>query len=284
MSTSMHRMVLTGASGGLGQAMANALAPESSAMILVGRDPVRLDALQRLLKAQYPNLVVNTVSGDLTEAPTREHIFDAARALPGSIDLLINNAGINEFHEFESQQSDAIEHLLAVNLTAPMQLTQRLLPLLKRAPRAQIVNVGSIFGYLGYPGFAAYCASKFGLRGFSQALRRELADTSVSVRYFAPRATRTKLTTPAIAAMNRDLHTKEDAPEIVAQMLRRFLASSAWERKLGFPERLYVFLNQLMPKVNDGAIRGQLKTIQKYLPGASRPLHASIKGSPHESA
>src|SRR6185295_4615375 len=119
------------------------------------------------------------------------------------------------FHEFESQESDAVERLLDVNLLAPIQLTQALLPLLMSAPKAQIINVGSIFGYLGYPGFAVYCATKFGLRGFSQALRRELSDTQIAVRYFAPRAMRTPLTTASISAMNRELNTKEDAPERV---------------------------------------------------------------------
>jgi len=278
MSARPRILVLTGASGGLGQAIARTAAPLCSSVILVGRDTVRLDALRGLLKAQHAELGVHTVNGDLTDAAVRDRVFDAARALPAPVDLLINNAGINEFHEFESQQPEAVERLLAVNLLAPMLLTQRLLPLLKRAPQAQIVNIGSIFGYLGYPGFAAYCASKFGLRGYSQALRRELADTAIDVRYFAPRATRTPLNTSAIAALNRALNTKEDAPDTVAQMLMRFLEASAWERKLGFPERVYVFLNQLIPTINDGAIRRQLQTIRKHLPAGARPAPPMRKG------
>src|SRR6185436_9982620 len=166
---------------------------------------------------------------------------------------------INEFHPFESQPPVSLERILAIDLLAPVQLTQCMLPLLRRAPRAQVINVGSVFGYVGYPGFAAYCAAKFGLRGFSQALRRELSDTNIEVRYFAPRATRTPLTTPAIAAMNRELGTKEDEPHLVARKLLEFLSGKRWERKLGFPERLYVFLNQMMPALNDTAIAGQLK-------------------------
>jgi short-subunit dehydrogenase len=260
-----RRLVLTGASGGLGHAFAEALAPTAGEMVLAGRSEARLDSLRRTLADRYPALVVRIVSGDLTDATVQRDIRDAAAAFRGPLDLLINAAGINEFHAFESQSALSIERLIAVDLLAPIQLTQLLLPLLERAPRAQVVNVGSIFGYLGYPGFAVYCAAKFGLRGFSQALRRELSDTGVSVRYFAPRATRTALTTPAISAMNRELRTAEDAPDSVARALLKFIEGDRWERKIGFPERLYVFLNNLVPGVNDKAIRGQLGVIRKHL-------------------
>jgi short-subunit dehydrogenase len=270
-SASLRRVVLTGASGGLGRAMAAALAGDCDAMVLAGRDGARLAVLKRELQSRHAALAVETVAGDLTRSATRRQVRDACRALPQPVDVLINNAGINEFHEFESQEAGDVGRMLEVNLLAPMLLTQELLPLLKAAPSAQIVNVGSIFGYLGYPGFAAYCATKFGLRGFSQSLRRELADTAVKVRYFAPRTTRTALNSPAVSAMNRALGAREDTPEAVARELVRFLASDAWERKIGFPERLYVFLNQLVPAVNDKGIRAQLSTIKQHLPAAAPP-------------
>lgn len=270
MSGTLHRVVLTGASGGLGQAFAMALMEHSTAMVLVGRNADRLDRLRQRIADHYPGVVVRTVAGDLTERSVQRQVFDAARTLPAPIDLLVNAAGINEFHDFESQAGAAIERLVAVNLVAPIQLTQLLLPLLRTARFAQVINVGSIFGYLGYPGFALYCATKFGLRGFSQALRRELANSNVAVRYFAPRATRTPLNTPIVSAMNRALKTREDAPELVARMLLRFIAGSGWQRKLGFPERLYVFLNDLVPGINDKAIRGQLGIIRKHLDDAGR--------------
>jgi short-subunit dehydrogenase len=268
------RLILTGASGGLGQAFALALAEHSSVMVLVGRDQSRLDALREKIGVSHPAVTVRTVSGDLTEAWVQRRVYDVASDVPGPVNLLINAAGINDFEAFESQSATTIERLIAVNLLAPIQLTQLLLPLLKEAARAQVINVGSIFGYLGYPGFAVYCATKFGLRGFSQALRRELSDTDIAVRYFAPRATRTPLTTPSISAMNHELNTKEDAPEHVARMLVKFISRGTWERKVGFPERLYVFLNHLVPGVNDRAIRGQLKVIRKHLPGGA---HSRLK-------
>ena len=131
-----------------------------------------------------------------------------------------------------------------------MQLTRRLLPAAAaRQPAARIVNVGSIFGYLGYPGYAAYCASKFALRGFSEALRRELADGPVRVRYFAPRATRTAMNGAALYALNAELGVAMDAPEAVASraastLLRAPGAASACS---ACPKRLFARLNQLLP-------------------------------------
>ena len=79
------------------------------------------------------------------------------------------------------------------------------------------MNVGSIMGYLGYPGHAAYCASKFALRGFSEALRRELADSPVRVLYLAPRATRTAMNGAGICALNAELGVAMDEPAAVAK-------------------------------------------------------------------
>lgn len=268
MNVPVHRLVLTGASGSLGHAIAFALAPRCAAMVLCGRSEAKMALLRNMLVAGHPHLALGLVCGDITDRATRDRVVVAAGEMPGGADLLVNNAGVGAFHEFETQPEGSIEQLIAVNLLAPMQLTRALLPQLRRAPRAQVINVGSIFGYLGYPGFTAYCASKFALRGFSQALRRELGDTSVDVRYFAPRAIATPFNAPEVVAMNRELGTVEDTVTLVAEELRRFMDSDRGERRIGFPERLYVFINQLLPAINDRAIRGQLPVIRKHLPAA----------------
>jgi short-subunit dehydrogenase len=260
-----YRAIITGASGGLGVAIARALAPHAATLILTGRRQPALESLGAELIAVHPHLEVRTVVCELTEATDRQALADAASEGSAPIDLLINNAGVNDFHAFELQADATLERLVAVNLVAPMQLARHLLPLLRRATSAQIVNVGSIFGYIGYPGYAGYCATKFGLRGFSEALRRELADTPIAVRYFAPRAICTPLTTPAMAALNAALGTREDQPERVAQALLRFLEGRSAERRIGFPERLYVWINRVAPALNERGLRAQLGTIRRYL-------------------
>lgn len=254
-----YRAVITGASGGIGAAIVRQLAPTSDSLILVGRRAAPLQALRDELA-----LPVQLVCGDLTESATLDAIEAAARQ--GGINLLINNSGVSDFHSFETQSADTIRTLLDTNLLAPMLLTQRLLPLLRQQAAAQIINVGSVFGMLGFPGFATYCASKAGIKGFSQALRRELADSSVEVRHFAPRATRTAINSDAVNAMNRELGTSEDTPQVVAAEFTAFLNGKGWQRTLGAKERFFVLLNALLPGLPDDAIGKQLPTIRKHLP------------------
>ena len=255
------RAVLTGASGGIGAAIAAELAPHCESLILVGRQSAALDALAGSL----PGVAVHIVCGDLTEPATLDDIEACARRL-GGINLLVNNAGVSDFHAFATQAPEVIETMLATNLLAPMLLTRRLMPLLMAAPKAQIINVGSVFGAIGFPGFAAYCAAKAGLKGFSQALRRELSDSNVAVRYFAPRATRTASNSAAVNAMNGELKTAEDTPQHVASALLRFVDGGAWQRTLGAKERFFTLVNALLPGLPDGAIRAQLPVIRKHLP------------------
>src|SRR4051794_37895147 len=120
------RIILTGASGGLGRAFALTLAAHSSVMVLVGRDQPRLDELRRTIAERHSAVIVRTVAGDLTESWVQRRVLDVSQQVPGPINLLINAAGINDFEEFESQASATIERLIAVNLLVPIQLTQLL--------------------------------------------------------------------------------------------------------------------------------------------------------------
>jgi short-subunit dehydrogenase len=254
-----YRAVLTGASGGIGRAIAAALAPHCETLLLVGRDAGRLAE-----SAAAAGPVARCVVADLATAEGR-----AAVNLPG-VNLLINNAGAGEFAWLEAQSDETLARIIETNVTAPMQLTRRLLPELARQREAWIVNVGSIMGYLGYPGHAAYCASKFALRGFTEALRRELADGPVRVLYLAPRATRTAMNGAAVYALNAELGVAMDEPAAVARELLALLRASSRERLLGMPERLFARLNQLLPGLVDRALRRQLPIIRRHAPAPTK--------------
>jgi short-subunit dehydrogenase len=243
------RAVLTGASGGIGRAMVDALAPHCESLVLVARDASRLPHGHR------------AVAADLTSAAGRDAV---ARACPDA-NLLVNNAGVSEFVAFAAQSDAAMERIFATNVLAPMQLARRLLPALRAQPAAAIVNVGSIMGYLGYPGCAAYCASKFALRGFTEALRRELADTAVRVMYLAPRTTRTAMNGAALDALNAELGNASDPPKLAADALLLLLSRPAPEKRLGMPESLFARINQLAPSLVDRALRRQLPRIKRHL-------------------
>lgn len=262
MSTARYRAVLTGATGGIGRAMALRLGPLCEALLLVARNVPTLNALAREVETAGGH--ARAVPADLTTPAGREAVLRAATETRGGIDLLVNNAGAGDFGWLVDQDDADLERIVDVNVLAPMQLTRRLLPLMLAQPAARIVNVGSIFGYLGYPGHAAYSASKFALRGFSEALRRELADGPVQVTYFAPRATRTAMNGAAMCALNAELGIAMDPPEAVAAALVALLEKPVRERPLGMPERLFARLNQIAPGLVDRALRRQLPVIRRH--------------------
>lgn len=257
-----YRCILTGATGGIGRAMALQLARHSESLLLLGRNASTLNQIRMALLKEFPELSVVCLSGDLLDTQYRREI--ASYAQEAQINLLVNNAGINHFGSVNASDTAMQTEIIETNLLAPMHLTKVLLPALLLQDKAQIIQVGSIFGYIGYPGNAAYCASKFGLRGYAQALARELSHTSLKVKYLAPRATATAINKGAVEELNTELGVSTDTPEFVASQLISLLQSDRFDMKLGFPERLFVFLNQLFPRINDNAIHKQLPTIEKY--------------------
>lgn len=257
MRLSEARVVLTGASGGIGMAIAEALCSHGAEVLAVSRHQEPLLPLQM----QYPHLL-HWVRADLTTHEGRQHVLMTAQAMEG-INLLINAAGVNHFAMLEHLPGREIDAMLNINLHAPILLTGLMLPMLRNAQRAMVVNVGSTFGSIGYAGYATYCASKFALRGFSEALRRELADTRVGVLYVAPRATRTTMNSPAARALNTALKSNEDDPQTVAAAVVSAIVGNQRELYLGWPERFFVRLNGLLPTVVDRSLRKHLPLIRK---------------------
>jgi len=279
MSGPRMRAVLTGATGGIGRAIALRLALLCETLLLVGRDGTKLEALQRGIVGNGGRC--RTVTADLATEAGCDAVLRAAAEIPGGVNLLINNAGAGEFAWLADQDDAALERIVHVNVLAPMQLARRLLPLLRAQPSAHIVNIGSIFGYLGYPGHAAYSASKFALRGFSEALRRELADGPVQVSYLAPRAVRTAMNSAALCALNAELGVAMDDAEIVADALLALLRRPTRERLLGMPERLFARLNQIFPGLVDRALRRQLPIIRRHARGEGAAPAGPMDTSAH---
>ncbi|WP_367253690.1 SDR family oxidoreductase [Pseudomonas sp. stari2] len=251
------RVVLTGASGGIGLAIADALCAAGAQVLAVARHQA---VLQPLLERYPQNLC--WVAADLTFLSDRRKVLAAAEAI-GGLNLLINAAGINHFAMLEQLDDSEINAMLAVNISAPICLTRLLLPLLKQADSAMVVNVGSTYGSIGYPGYASYCATKFALRGFSEALRRELADTRVGVLYVAPRATRTSMNSLAAQALNDALNASVDDPQTVAAAVVHAIVGDRRDLYLGWPERFFVRLNSLLPILVDRGLRKQLPLIRR---------------------
>ena len=135
-----------------------------------------------------------------------------------------------------------------------------------------ILNVGSTLGGIGYPGYSAYCAAKSGLYRFSEALSRELDGTGIQVLYLAPRTTDTSLNTESVRRMNQALGNHCDDAKCVAQHFIQVLEKEVSVRWIGWPEKLFVRINQLLPAVVSNAIRKQQETIHHFI----RQIHKNV--------
>ncbi|MEW4982877.1 MAG: SDR family oxidoreductase [Cycloclasticus sp.] len=254
-------VVLTGASGGIGGALAEELASKGARLVLIGRNTEKLSKLAELLGEGH-----SVVSCDIATADGRETIISYCQALESGVDMLVNNAGIGAFKSFDKTEEEQVISLIHTNLTSTILLTQAMLPILQAQKSSQIVNVGSAFGSIGFPGFVVYSASKFGLRGFTEALARELSDSSVAVRYFAPRATKTPLNDANVDALNAALDTHVDEPSQVAKEFVEFVESNKQRYYVGWPEKLFARINGVFPALVDSSISKQLALIKSCLP------------------
>lgn len=251
------RILLTGACGGLGQELAVQLASAGAKLLLAGRDRAKLAATIGMIGSGHSSL-----TADLTSPEGIAEATGAAQAF--GVNVLINNAGIGGFGLYDEQDWPTVARILAINLETPMRLTQAMLPALKAQPQAAIVNMGSTFGSLPFAGFTAYSAAKAGLRGFSQALRRELADTQVAVIHIAPRAINTPLNSDAVNALNRALKNNCDSPEAVARQVVSALSNGGGEHHFGFPEKFFAWLNGVAPALIDRGLADKLAVIKQH--------------------
>lgn len=251
------RILLTGASGGLGQVLARELAGAGASLLLTSRDS---DALAQIdLPAHCECRRLQT---DLTQSDGIAATVEAARDFGANI--LVNNAGVSCFGLLSEQHWEDVDRILATNLAVPIRLTQALLPFLLEQPAAAVVNIGSTFGSIPFAGFTAYSAAKAGLRGFSQALRRELADTRVRVVHIAPRAIDTAFNSPAVQALNKALGSKADPADKVAHRIVLMLRNDIAETHIGFPECLFAWLNGCAPGLVDRGLRNKLTCIKQH--------------------
>jgi short-subunit dehydrogenase len=178
--------------------------------------------------------------------------------------LLVNNAGLQHVAPLEDFPRERWELLVAVMLTGTAMLTRAALPGMRRRGFGRIVNVGSMFGSIGFPHHVAYSASKFALRGFSQALRRELADSGVGVTYVSPRAVKTALNDDRAQRMMQETGTVMDPPGFVAAKIIGAIEGERSECYIGMPESLFARLNGIFPALIDQGLREKTRVAHVY--------------------
>jgi NAD(P)-dependent dehydrogenase (short-subunit alcohol dehydrogenase family) len=178
--------VVTGAAGGIGRGIAVALARRGCHLALADIDDAALAQTAAAIEKGHPGLRI-----------TRHHLDVADRAAVaafpahvatghGGADVLVNNAGVALGGTFEEAAESDFDWLIGINFWGVVQMTRAFLPLLHKSEEARLVNMSSLFGLIAPPGQTAYCASKFAVRGFSEALRHELAGTRIGVTVVHP--------------------------------------------------------------------------------------------------
>jgi short-subunit dehydrogenase len=246
-------VLITGAGSGIGRALAIEAAQRGMIVALCGRRETALEGTAALLGQVSQHLVI---PADITTPQDRRRIVGAISGEWKALDILVNNAGVVEGGAIEKFDDDAISKTFLTNVIAPIALTRDLMPLLAAARPSRVVNIGSVFGDIAYPQFSSYSASKFALRGFSNALRREWKHTGIGVTYAAPRATRTD----AAVAFNdliANAKMSVDAPAKVAQQIWRSVASGHDSIYAPAPERIYVAIQRIFPQIIDWALSRQ---------------------------
>lgn len=250
-----HVFVVTGAGSGIGQALSRALSSHGAKLVLADLNADGLKATLDTLDApQHARIVV----GDITLAETRQALIDTATSQFGGIDALINNAGVIDVGLLADANERALQLMLNVNVLAPMLLIRDLLPTLERSATPTIINVGSMFGDIAFPLFAGYSATKFAVRGLSDALRRELATKGITITYVAPRAAKT-VASNAFEHLVEPMQMKLDPPEKVATDIVRAIKSGSRSSYPRGMERLFVFVQRVLPAIIDNAVIARFK-------------------------
>jgi len=256
-------ILLTGATGGIGKHLALQLARKGANLILVGRDSTKLDSLAQQIHNKGGN--AKTLVADFEVPGSVPQLVQQATQQFGNIDILINNAGILDFIQFEDQSPERIAQVINTNVTAPILLAHALLPHFKTNNQGHLVMIGSILGSLGFPHYATYCASKFAVHGFSQALRRELVDTNIAVTYIAPRGVNTPMNDAATLAMLAKTGGNIDEPEKVATIIVKAIEHQKQEVFIGQPESFFAWLNGFMPRVVNLGLKKQAKAARAFV-------------------
>ncbi|HVC94252.1 MAG TPA: SDR family oxidoreductase [Pirellulales bacterium] len=245
------RVLITGASSGIGRALALDLARRGAKLVLNARRRDRLDELAAEITALGAE--AEPAAGDVTRAEVRRAALDAAQSRFGGLDALVNNAGIGAWGRFDEAAPDRLRRIMEVNFFALVEMTREALPLLRRGRTGLVINVASILGHRGIPRSSEYCASKFAVRGFSESLRAELASQGIDVLVVSPGTTESEFVAGLIE------RTGEMAwPEQPAVPAAAVAAQTVRAMRLGLREiipnrrgRLLVLLNRLAPRLLD---------------------------------
>lgn len=241
--------LITGASKGIGKAIARELASKGFDLLLVARTESLLTAVAEEIKKDFGK-TVHWLAADLSDASSSQKIFDWCGQNHFTLSVLVNNAGYGLSGKFNTYSLEENLQMVKVNVGTVIELTQLFLPQLQLQPKSYILNISSTSAYQAVPYLALYGASKAFVLQFSRALRYELKHTTVSVTCISPGTTDTDFAHRANVG-EKALKTAEKfnmTPEAVAKVAVESMLKEKTEVVVGFINKLSAFLVRLVPK------------------------------------
>jgi short-subunit dehydrogenase len=245
------RVLITGASQGIGRALAVLAAARGARVLAAARSEELLRELAQEVRASGG--VLETVLADVTSPEDRRRMVEAAVRHFGGLDVLVNNAGIGATGHFADCGPERLRKIFEVNFFGLTETTRAFLPLLKQGNRPAVVNISSIAGKRGIPARSEYSASKFAVHGFSEALRAELAKDGIDVLVVCPGLTQTNFSKNMLeqkAKIQMD-HLRGMTPEQVAAAILRAIERGRNETWLTFKGRLMLWFCRFFPRIAD---------------------------------
>ncbi|MBS7564782.1 SDR family oxidoreductase [Mucilaginibacter sp. Bleaf8] len=186
----MEYTLITGASGGIGEALAHGLAARKHNLVLVARSADKLRELHRILTDKYKT-DVKFIAADLSKPDAPRQLFDETQKQGLEISMLINNAGIGSSGEFTDIDLNAELSLLQLNITSMVHLSHLYLAKMKKKRKGTLINIASMTAFMPVPYMATYAASKVFVRSFTEALTQEYKPYGIQVMLLSPGLTRT---------------------------------------------------------------------------------------------
>jgi short-subunit dehydrogenase len=244
------RGILTGASSGIGEALARELVAGGGRLLLVARREDRLRQLAESLSAAKGRAEIFV--GDVTLPAVRTAAVERAVSLFGGLDLLVNNAGSGAMGRFDEATPERLRQIMEVNFFAPAELIRATLPALRQGANPLVVNVSSVLGHRGVPFCSEYCASKFAMQGLSESLRAELAAVGIDLLVASPARTDTEFFSSAINGHETRWPLVRGIPAAtVARRIMRAIRSGRHEVIPSSKGKSLVWANRLFPGIVD---------------------------------
>ena len=249
--------VVTGASSGIGEATARELASRGASVVLASRAVEKLEALRREISASGG--LALAVETDVSDRDSVEAMIGRAVTKFGSLDVLVNNAGLGLSGKVPEVRAEDVRHVFEINVMGPLNCMQSALPRMGRGGR--IINVSSVIGKRAIPKVGAYCASKSALNALSDALRVEVAARGITVTSVYPGTTRTAFRENSRRTKDekRGWRPKGVTPERVAKRIADAAEKGPRDVYVTLPDRLFVAGVTLFPRLADRVLRSWAK-------------------------